>query len=184
MQARIHPTATVEEGAEVGDGTAVWHHAHIRGGASVGRDCNVGKNVYIDDGAVVGDRVKVQNNVSVYAGVHLGDEVFVGPSAVFTNDRVPRSTGEWVLTPTTVGRGASIGANATIVAGVEIGECAMVGAGAVVVRSVAAHELVVGNPARRIGWICCCGAVRVREGEGPRLECGVCETSLEITPPS
>lgn len=180
MTTRIHPTATVEEGARIGAGTAVWHHAHIRRGASVGRDCNLGKNVYIDDGAVVGDRVKVQNNVSVYAGVQLGDEVFVGPSAVFTNDRVPRATGAWELTPTVVRRGASIGGNATIVAGVEIGECAMVGAGAVVVRSVAPHELVVGNPARRIGWVCCCGAVRVREGEGTRVECQACGTSLEV----
>ncbi len=180
MTTRIHPTATVEDGADIGDGTAVWHHAHIRQGASVGRDCNLGKNVYIDDGAVVGDRVKVQNNVSVYAGVQLGDEVFVGPSAVFTNDRVPRAAGDWELTPTIVRRGASIGGNATVVAGVEIGECAMVGAGAVVVRSGAAHELVVGNPARRIGWVCCCGAVRVREGEGRRLECRACGTRLDL----
>ena len=176
----VHPTATVEEGAHVGAGTAVWHHAHIRRGASVGEGCNIGKNVYIDDGAVVGNRVKVQNNVSVYAGVHLEDEVFVGPSAVFTNDRVPRATGEWTLTPTLVHRGASIGANATIVAGVEIGECAMVGAGAVVVRSVGPHEVVVGNPARRIGWTCCCGAVRVREGEGARVECGACGTGFDV----
>ncbi len=180
MKTRIHPTATVEEGAHIGEGTAIWHHAHVRQGASVGTDCNLGKNVYIDDGAVVGDRVKVQNNVSVYAGVQLGDEVFVGPSAVFTNDRVPRATGDWELTRTIVRRGASIGGNATVVAGVEIGECAMVGAGAVVVRSVASHELVVGNPARRIGWVCCCGAVRVREGEGSVVECQGCGTRLEV----
>lgn len=176
----IHPTATVEEGAHVGTGTRVWHHAHIRRGASVGDGCNLGKNVYIDDGAVVGDRVKVQNNVSVYAGVQLGDEVFVGPSAVFTNDRVPRATGDWRMTPTLVRRGASIGANATVVAGVEIGECAMVGAGAVVVDSVPAHTVVVGNPARRIGWVCCCGAVRVRVGEASGLDCDACGTSLEL----
>lgn len=176
----VHPTVTVEEGARVGAGTAVWHHAHIRRGASVGDDCILGRNVYIDEGAIVGNRVKIQNNVSVYAGVRLHDEVFVGPSAVFTNDRVPRATGEWTLTPTVVHRGASIGANATIVAGVEIGECAMVGAGAVVVRSVGPHEVVVGNPARRIGWTCCCGAVRVREGEGWHVECGACGTSLDV----
>lgn len=180
MLAKVHPTAIVEEGARVGAGTAVWHHAHIRGGATVGEGCNLGMNVYIDDGAVVGDRVKVQNSVSVYAGVHLEDEVFVGPSAVFSNDRVPRATGDWELTPTLVRRGASIGANATIVAGVEIGECAMVGAGAVVVRSVAPHALVVGNPARRIGWVCCCGAVRVRNDESARLECDACGTRLEL----
>lgn len=176
----IHPTATVEDGARIGDGTAVWHHVHIRRGASVGRNCNLGKNVYIDAGATVGDRVKIQNNVSVYAGVQLGDDVFVGPSAVFTNDRFPRASGDWKLTPTLVRRGASIGANATVVAGVEIGECAMVGAGSVVVRSVAPHELVVGNPARRIGWVCCCGAVRVREGHGTRVDCDACGIHLPV----
>lgn len=180
MSDNVHPTAIVEEGARIGVGTSVWHHAHIRRGAIVGSGCNLGKNVYIDDGAVVGDRVKVQNNVSVYAGVHLGDEVFVGPSAVFTNDRMPRATGEWQPASTVVHRGASIGANATVVAGIEIGECAMVGAGAVVVRSVGAHELVVGNPAARIGWVCCCGAVRVREGEGLRVECDTCGTRVEV----
>ena len=180
MPENVHPTAIVEEGARVGAGTAVWHHAHIRSGASVGEGCNLGKNVYVADGAVVGDRVKIQNNVSVYEGVQLGDEVFVGPSAVFTNDRVPRATGDWTLTPTIVRRGASIGANATIVAGIEIGSCAMIAAGAVVVRSVAPHELVAGNPARRIGWVCCCGAVRVREGEGSRLTCPACGTDLQF----
>ncbi len=177
---QIHPTATVEEGAGVGDGTAVWHHAHIRRGAVIGAGCNLGKNVYIDSDAVVGDRVKVQNNVSVYAGVTLGDEVFVGPSAVFTNDRVPRATGDWELSRTVVHRGASIGGNATVVAGIEIGECAIVGAGAVVVRSVAPHEIVVGNPAWRIGWVCRCGAVRVREGEGTKIECSSCGTRLDV----
>lgn len=176
----IHPTATVEDGARIGDGTAVWHHVHIRRGASVGRNCNLGKNVYIDAGATVGDRVKIQNNVSVYAGVQLGDDVFVGPSAVFTNDRFPRASGDWKLTPTIVRRGASIGANATVVAGVEIGECAMVGAGSVVVRSVAPHELVVGNPARRIGWVCCCGAVRVKEGQGSCVDCEACGIHLPV----
>lgn len=178
MLDNVHPTAIVEEGARIGVGTFVWHHAHIRRGAVVGEGCNVGKNVYIDTGAVVGDRVKVQNNVSLYSGVRLADDVFVGPSAVFTNDRVPRATGEWHLTPTVVHRGASIGANATIVAGIEIGECAMVGAGAVVVRSVRPHEVVVGNPARRIGWVCRCGAVRVRDGAGARVECAECGTGL------
>lgn len=176
----IHPTAIVEEGARIGAGTRVWLHVHIRRGASIGEGCNLGQNVFVDQGVVVGDRVKVQNNVSLYAGVELGDEVFVGPSAVFTNDRVPRATGEWQLTPTIVRRGASIGANATVIAGVEIGECAMVGAGAVVVDSVPPHTLVVGNPARRIGWVCCCGAVRVREGEATRLDCDACGTGLDL----
>jgi UDP-2-acetamido-3-amino-2,3-dideoxy-glucuronate N-acetyltransferase len=177
---KVHPTAIVEDGARIGVGTAVWHHAHVRTGASVGEACSLGRNVFIDAGVVVGDRVKVQNNVSVYAGVRLGDEVFVGPSVVFTNDRLPRSTGAWALTPTIVHRGASIGGNATVVAGIEIGEWAMVGAGAVVVRSVAAHEVVVGNPAGRIGWVCRCGAVRVREGEGTTVDCAECGTRLEL----
>lgn len=181
MSDNVHPTAIVEEGAHIGAGTSVWHNAHIRTGASVGAGCNLGRNVYIDAGVTVGDRVKVQNNVSVYAGVRLADEVFVGPSAVFTNDRVPRSTGEWEVSPTLVHKGASIGANATVIAGVEIGEYAMVGAGAVVVRSVARHEVVVGNPARRIGWVCRCGAVRTREGEGTQLSCSACGTRLELS---
>lgn len=180
MLDNVHPTAIVEDGAHIGAGTSVWHHAHVRRGASVGAGCNLGKNVYIDAGAVVGDRVKLQNNVSVYNGVSLGDDVFVGPSAVFTNDRVPRASGDWAPAPTLVGRGASIGANATLVAGIEIGEWAMVGAGAVVVGSVAPHEVVVGNPARRIGWVCRCGAVRAREGEGARVDCQACGTSLEM----
>jgi len=176
----VDPTATVEEGARVGPGTTIWRHAHIRRGAIVGGGCNVGKNVYVDAGAVVGDRVKIQNNVSVYSGVRLCDDVFIGPSAVFTNDRVPRATGDWELSPTVVGRGASIGGNATVVAGIDIGEWAMVGAGAVVVRSVAHNEVVVGNPARRIGWVCRCGAVRTREGEATWLECADCDTRLDL----
>ncbi len=175
----IHPTAVVEEGARIGSGTSVWHHAHVRERAVIGDGCNLGKNVYVDAGVVVGDRVKVQNNVSIYAGVELGDDVFVGPSAVFTNDRVPRAAGTWQVSTTTVRRGASIGANATLVAGIEVGEWAMVGAGAVVVRSVGSHEVVVGNPAHRLGWVCRCGEVRVRVGEGSVIECHACDTRLE-----
>lgn len=165
--ARIHPTAVVEDGARIGAGASVWHHAHVREGASVGAGCVLGKNVFVDAGVVVGDGTKIQNNVSVYAGVELGDEVFVGPSAVFTNDRVPRAQPErgWEVVPTKVRRGASIGANSTIVCGVELGAWCMVAAGAVVTRDVAAHELVAGNPARRLGWVCRCGEV-VARGEG------------------
>lgn len=156
----------------------MWHHAHVREGASIGDDCTLGKNVYVDAGVVIGNRVKVQNNVSVYSGVRLADDVFVGPSAVFTNDRVPRASDSWQLSQTTVHQGASIGANATLVAGIEIGAWAMIGAGAVVVRSVGPHELVVGNPAHRLGWVCRCGAVRVRVGEGTTVACGHCSTTL------
>lgn len=172
----VHETAVVEPGAALGPGTRVWHHAHVRAGATIGSGCNLGKNVYVDDGAVIGDRVKVQNNVSVYQGVTLGDDVFVGPSAVFTNDLLPRAGNEaWEAVPTVVQRGASIGANATIVCGTTIGEYAMVGAGAVVVRSVEAHELVVGNPAKRIGWVCRCGRVLTRSHKRPDdLRCDMC----------
>lgn len=164
----VHPSATVEGGAQIGPGTKVWHHAHIRGGAVVGARCTIGKNVFVDSGAVVGDGVKIQNNVSVYAGVTLEDDVFVGPSAVFTNDLRPRAAAtEWQLVPTLVRRGASIGANATIVCGHEIGPEAMVGSGSVVTRDVEPNELVVGNPARRIGWVCACGDVVSRDVEPP-----------------
>jgi UDP-2-acetamido-3-amino-2,3-dideoxy-glucuronate N-acetyltransferase len=158
MSAFVHPTAIVEEGASLGDGTSVWHHVHVRAGARVGRNCTLGKNVFVDRDVSIGDRVKVQNNVSVYAGVTLADDVFVGPSAVFTNDRFPRAFAvDWAIVPTRVDRGASIGANATIVCGVHIGELAMVGSGAVVTRDVAAHALVTGNPAAISGWVCTCG---------------------------
>jgi UDP-2-acetamido-3-amino-2,3-dideoxy-glucuronate N-acetyltransferase len=172
----VHDTAAVEPGASIGARTRVWHHAHVREGAVVGTDCTLGKNVFVDTGACIGDGVKVQNNVSVYTGVTLEDEVFVGPSVVFTNDRYPRAAGEWEVVPTVVRRGASIGANATVVCGAEIGPWAMVGAGAVVTRSLAAHELVVGNPARRIGWACQCGRVAARSDAPPAdLRCEACQ---------
>jgi len=172
----LHETAVVEPDACIGAGTRVWHHAHVRTGAIVGAGCVLGKNVFVDAGVRVGDRVKIQNNVSLYTGVTLDDEVFVGPSATFTNDRVPRaSASDWEIVPTRVRRGASIGANATIVCGVEIGDFSMVGAGAVVIHDVERHELVVGNPARRIGWVCACGALLSRDVERPdELSCGPC----------
>ncbi|HNG25316.1 MAG TPA: acyltransferase [Microthrixaceae bacterium] len=164
----VHPTAVVENGAILGAGARVWHHAHVRAGARIGAGTNLGKNVFVDSGAVIGDRVKVQNNVSVYSGVTVGNDVFVGPSAVFTNDLVPRAFAEdWAVTPTTVGSGASIGANATIVCGNDIGDYAMVGAGAVVTRPVRPHELVVGNPARHLGWVDEAGSVISREVDPP-----------------
>jgi UDP-2-acetamido-3-amino-2,3-dideoxy-glucuronate N-acetyltransferase len=169
----VHPTALVEPGALVGDDTAVWHHTHIRDGAVVGRGCTLGKNVFVDAGAVVGDRVKIQNNVSVYRGVTLGDEVFVGPSAVFTNDRYPRATStDWEVVPTVVHRGASIGANATVVCGVSLGAWCVVAAGAVVTRSVETHQIVAGNPARHLGWACEHGRMVSREPARPEpLRC-------------
>lgn len=178
----VHPTAVVEDGAVIGDGTSIWHHAHVRAGARIGSGCTIGKNVYVDAGAVVGDRVKIQNNVSVYVGVTLGDEVFVGPSAVFTNDLHPRATNvHWEITPTVVEHGASIGAGAVLVCGRTVGAYAMVAAGAVVTRDVESHRLVVGNPARPIGWVCRCGRTVARGDHRPeRLDaCDGCAPSPE-----
>lgn len=173
---RIHQTAIVEDGATLGARTGVWHHAHIRDGAVVGADCVVGKNVYIDTQVRIGDRCKIQNNVSVYHGVEIGDDVFVGPSATFTNDLVPRAfNADWVITPTFVARGASIGANATIVCGTSLGEYSMVAAGATVTRDVAPHQLVAGTPARHLGWVCRCGVVISREARHTEhLVCANC----------
>lgn len=144
----IHPTAIVDPGAEIGEGTKVWHWVHICAGAKIGRHCSFGQNVYIAPGVVIGDYVRVQNGVSLYSGVHVDDYVFIGPHAVFTNDRLPRACGPWKLEETFLRRGASVGANATVLCGVEMGEFSMAGCGAVVTRSVAPRTLVVGNPAR------------------------------------
>lgn len=153
-QVFVHPTAEVEEGATIGDGTKVWHLAHVRSTARIGAGCVIGRNVYVDSNAVIGDLCKVQNNVSVYQGVTLEDEVFVGPCAVFTNDFRPRAQNpDWQITPTVVRRGASIGANATLVCGIEVGSYAMIAAGSVVTRDVAPYQLVAGNPARPKGWV-------------------------------
>jgi UDP-2-acetamido-3-amino-2,3-dideoxy-glucuronate N-acetyltransferase len=173
----VHETAVVEDGADIGDGCRIWHFAHVRAGASIGPGTVIGKSVYVDGGAVIGDNCKVQNFVSVYTGVTLADEVFVGPSAVFTNDLVPRAaSADWKLVRTRVERGASIGANATILCGVTIGEWAMVGAGSVVTGDVAAHHVVVGNPAHAIGWVCRCG----HRVDGPGSTCDACGMLLQI----
>lgn len=164
----IHPSADVEDGAKVGPGTKIWHLAHIRSSATVGADCVIGRNVYIDANVSVGDRVKIQNNVSVYQGVTVEHEVFVGPCVVFTNDRQPRAqNAHWEITPTLIRRGASIGANATIVCGVVVGEQSMIAAGAVVTKDVPANQLVAGNPARPLGWVDKAGNVVSREPSRP-----------------
>ena len=174
-EAAIHPTAEIEPGVTLLAGTRVWRRAHVRAGATVGRDCTIGANVFIDRNVRIGDRVKIQNNVSVYEGVELSDDSFVGPAAVFTNDRNPRATGEWQLTGTHVGRGASVGANATLVCGVSLGEHSLVAAGAVVTRSVLPHQLVQGNPAVPAGWVCRCGVVVSRSESRPfELRCEDC----------
>jgi UDP-2-acetamido-3-amino-2,3-dideoxy-glucuronate N-acetyltransferase len=150
----IHPTAEIENDVEIGEGTRIWRHCHIRRGAKIGSHCNLGHGVYIDTNVVIGDRVKIQNGVSVYEGVILEDEVFVGPNASFTNDPYPRAFDNgWKKIPTRVCRGASFGANATIICGITVGEYAMVGAGAVVTSNVLPNSLMVGNPARKVGTV-------------------------------
>jgi UDP-2-acetamido-3-amino-2,3-dideoxy-glucuronate N-acetyltransferase len=155
MAATIHPTAIVDAGAEVGDGTRVWHWAHVCAGARVGRNCSLGQNVYVAPRAVIGDGVKIQNNVSVYDEVTLEDHVFCGPSMVFTNVINPRSeiSRKSDYRKTLVRRGATLGANCTILCGVTIGAYAFIGAGAVVNRDVPDFALMAGVPARQIGWM-------------------------------
>ncbi len=151
----VHETAFIDEGCEIGKGTKVWHFSHIMGDSKLGENCNLGQNVVVSTGVILGNNVKVQNNVSIYTGVICEDDVFLGPSMVFTNITNPRSAvvrkGQYART--IVRRGASIGANATIVCGHDIGEFAFIGAGAVVTRTVPAYALVVGNPARQVGWM-------------------------------
>jgi acetyltransferase-like isoleucine patch superfamily enzyme len=165
-QIHIHPTADVSSEAQVGPGTRIWHQAQIREGAVIGAQCILAKGVYIDRDVQIGDRVKIQNNASIYHGVTIADGVFVGPHACLTNDRFPRAVtpegqlkgdADWVVDEIKVGYGASIGASATVLPGVEIGDWALVGAGAVVTASVPAHALVLGCPARLRGIVCRCG---------------------------
>ena len=155
MKYTAHETAIIDEGCEIGDETKIWHFSHLMTGCVVGRSCNIGQNVVVSPGVVFGDNVKVQNNVSVYTGVTCEDDVFLGPGCVFTNVINPRSfvSRKNEFLPTKVCRGATIGANATIICGCVIGKYAMVGAGAVVTKDVPAYALVVGNPARQTGWV-------------------------------
>lgn len=151
----VHPTAVVDEGCEIGKGTKVWHFSHIMPNSKIGENCNIGQNVVISPEVVLGKNVKVQNNVSIYTGVTCEDDVFLGPSMVFTNVTNPRSAvnRKNQYAKTIVKRGATIGANATVVCGHDIGEFAFIGAGAVVTKNIPAYALVIGNPARQNGWM-------------------------------
>ncbi len=174
MAIYIHPTAEVSDRATIGDGTKIWNLAQVREKAQIGEGCIISKNVYIDTQVKIGNRVKIQNNVNVYHGVVIEDDVFLGPSMTFTNDMFPRAfNSEWIIANTVVKKGASIGANSTIVCGVTIGEYAMVGAGSVVTKDIEPYALVVGNPARQIGRVCECGA-RIHE-EDVCPKCGNAE---------
>ena len=182
-----HPSAVIDEGAVIGAGTRVWHFCHVMPGAVIGQRCVLGQNVCVMPGTRIGDNVKIQNNVSIYEGVELEDDVFCGPSMVFTNVSLPRShvsrRGEYERT--LCRRGATIGANATVVCGTTLGRFAFVGAGAVVTKDVRDYALVVGNPARQVGWMCQCGErLRLTAGAGTCARCGAAyrERGGELAP--
>lgn len=162
MTPRIAPSAVIEAGATIGSDSVIWDLAQVRAGARVGGECVIGRNVFIDAGVVIGDRCKIQNNALLYAPAVLGDGVFIGPAVVLTNDQRPRAVapdgtlltaGDWHAAPVSIGTGAALGAGAVVVAGTSIGEWALVGAGALVASDVQPHALVVGTPARRVGWV-------------------------------
>jgi UDP-2-acetamido-3-amino-2,3-dideoxy-glucuronate N-acetyltransferase len=182
-----HESAFVDDGCTIGEGTRIWHFSHVMTGAVIGRNCTIGQNVVISPDVVIGDNVKIQNNVSVYTGVVLEDDVFCGPSTVFTNVVNPRShvPRRHEFQSTLVRRGASLGANCTILCGHEIGRYAFIGAGAVVIRDVPDYGLVVGNPARLIGWMCACGVrLPVARGFIGIVACPGCHQSYEVQPNS
>ena len=188
---RIHATADVAPDAVIGPGTSIWNQAQVRERARIGAECIIGKNVYVDVDVVIGDRCKVQNNVSLFHGVTVEDGVFIGPHVCFTNDRLPRAVNadgsiktddDWEVSPILVRRGAALGANSTVLPGITIGAWAMVGAGSVVTRDVADNELVVGNPARRIGSACTCGQA-VRDGDDGAPYRGACPRCGADLPP-
>ena len=191
---RIHPTAEVSNQAHIGDGTSIWHQAQVRERASIGQNCILGKGVYVDFGVQIGDCCKLQNGAYVYHGATLEDGVFVGPGVILTNDRLPRainpdgslkSDDDWQVAPILVKRGASLGAGSVILPGIIVGEFAMVGAGSVVTRSVPEHGLVVGNPARLVGYVCRCGRTLTsvsRDEAHEQFRCEACGEVYHLPP--
>ena len=168
----VHESSYIDENVRIGKGTKIWHYCHVQKGAVIGEGCSFGQNVNISNNVKIGNYVKVQNNVSIYEGVELEDYVFCGPSMTFTNDLNPRSKypkGSTGYKRTLIKRGASIGANATIICGVTLGGCALIGAGAVVAKDVEPHAIIAGVPAKQIGWACECGATL-----DDNLECTKC----------
>jgi len=191
---RIHPTADVSDQAQIGEGTAIWHQAQVRERARIGQNCILSKSVYVDFDVQIGDCCKLQNGAYVYHGATLEDGVFVGPGAILTNDRLPRAINpdgslktdaDWEVAPIHVKRGASLGAGSVILPGVTVGEFALVGAGAVVTRSVPDHGLVVGNPARLVGYVCRCGRPLTpagRDGAREQFRCEPCGEVYRLPP--
>lgn len=175
----IHPSSYIDENVKIGKGTKIWHFCHIQSGASIGDNCSLGQNVNVGNNVRIGNRCRIQNNVSIYEGVTLEDEVFCGPSCVFTNDLTPRAAfpkGRANYKKTLICKGASIGANATILCGHTVGTYAMIGAGAVVTSDVKGHALMVGCPARQTGWVCECGEVL-----NDSLQCSRCKKEYQYS---
>lgn len=179
---QAHPTAIIDEGCSIGSGTIIWHFSHVMQGATLGKNCSLGQNVVVSPGVVLGDGCRVQNNVSIYTGVHCAENVFLGPSCVFTNILNPRAfiSRKEEFLPTRIGCGASIGANATILCGISIGAYALVGAGAVVLSDVPDFALVVGNPARQIGWVSRYGE-RLNFDEKGRVQCPITQEVYQLS---
>lgn len=179
-----HETAIIEAGSEIGENTKIWHFAHVRGGAIIGSNCTVSKDCFIDTDVRVGNNVKIQNGVSIYKGVIIEDDVFIGPNVTFTNDPYPRAfSRNWKILPTYIRKGASIGANATLVCGINIGQYAMVAAGSVVIKDVLDYCMVAGNPARIKGFVCECGLkLKKIESKGNEVlfKCDACSKQISL----
>ncbi|MEA2071535.1 MAG: acyltransferase [Asgard group archaeon] len=184
---RIHPTAIVEDEVEIGEGTSIWHHAHVRKGSKLGKKCILGKGVYVDANVTIGNGVKIQNRVSVYHGVTIGNNVFLGPHMVFTNDLYPRAFNQnWETIETQIEDGVSIGANAVILCGISLGKFCMVGSGSIVTKDVPPHALVFGNPAKIKGYVCKCGLKKFpvdmkpnNEEDYAKFKCDKCDKIME-----